>query len=371
MAAQLYIGLMSGTSLDGLDAVVVDLSEQPTLCGHLHQPYPESLQILLHNLIQQHSQATLKSYAEADQLWANFAAATVQQLLAEQQLQPSEIEAIGSHGQTIAHYPEQLIPYTLQLGDPNRLAALTGIPVVADFRRKDIAYGGQGAPLVPAFHAERLGHPDQHRVIINLGGIANITWLPGNSTEVLGFDTGPANTLLDQWFCQHHPDHQDSFDRDGQFARSGTLQPQLLTRLLAEPYFALAPPKSTGRELFHSRWLAQFIGTESAADVQRTLLELTAVSIVNACTEFLPATPQQAYIAGGGAYNSFLLERIQYHFGDKCKVASVAALGVAPHQLEAIAFAWLAQRFIQRRWGNLPAVTGARQQTVLGGLYLP
>src|SRR5690606_5299253 len=242
MASELYLGLMSGTSMDGLDAVLVDFTQSvPQLLHHHHTPIPTALAQRLHQLCHT-SPNELHLLAETDRLFAEFCADVVEQLLHQHNVAPAQIAAIGSHGQTVRHQPDVSPAYTLQLGDPNTLAALTGIPVVADFRRKDVALGGQGAPLVPAFHQAIFSSLDESRVILNLGGIANITWLPGTPAGVTGFDTGPANTLLDRWFKACHPNHDDDFDRHGAFAAHGQVLEDVLSKLLEDDYFKRSPP---------------------------------------------------------------------------------------------------------------------------------
>lgn len=368
-----YVGLMSGTSMDGLDAVVVDFGgSQPRLVGHYSQPLPEQLAHQLHQLCHVGSNE-LHVYAQADRQFAAYSAEVVQALLSQQQLQAAQIIAIGSHGQTIRHQPYGNPSYTMQLGDPNTLASLTGINVVADFRRKDIALGGQGAPLVPAFHQAIFADQQQRRVILNLGGIANITVLPGAAEAVTGYDTGPANTLLDQWFCHCNPQASQHFDRDGAFAAQGQLNKALLQRLLGAEFFHRPAPKSTGRDDFHLAWLRQQLrGDEAPADVQATLVELTAVSVATEIQSIDAATEQpveQVFVCGGGVYNKVLMAALQRHL-PRQQLRSTAALGVDPQQVEAMAFAWLAYCFMQRIPANLPAVTGASRRAVLGGLFV-
>lgn len=369
-----YIGLMSGTSMDGLDAVLVDFSQQrPQFIAHHHEPLPLDLAQQLHQLCQLNGDQELHNYAQADRDFGRYCASVVKHLLQQQQLTAKQIVAIGSHGQTVRHQPFGQPSYTLQLGDPNSIASLTGIAVVADFRRKDIALGGQGAPLVPAFHQAVFADANHSRVILNLGGIANITVLPGASEQVSGFDTGPANTLLDQWYSYCHPLATERFDRDGAFAAQGQVQSDLLARLLSAEFFLRAAPKSTGRDDFNLAWLQQYLrGHEALADVQATLTELTAVSVANAIAglSFNASRPlEQVFVCGGGVYNQTLMKALQRHLPDQ-QLLSTAQLGVQPQHVEAMAFAWLAYCFIHRLPANLPAVTGASRRAVLGGLYL-
>jgi anhydro-N-acetylmuramic acid kinase len=370
--AEYYVGLMSGTSMDGLDAVLVEFKQQrPHFVGHYSEPLPAQLATILHQLCQP-SHHELHRYAQADREFARYCADVVHQLLKQQQLSADQIIAIGSHGQTIRHQPYAEPAYTLQLGDPNTLACLTGIAVVADFRRKDIALGGQGAPLVPAFHQALFADAQHSRVIVNLGGIANVTVLPGSPDEVIGFDTGPANTLLDQWFGYCHPQASEGFDRDGAFAAQGAVQSELLARLLQAEFFQRSAPKSTGRDEFNLNWLQQHLnGDEAPADVQATLVELTAVSVAEAITELaeqLQRPLEQIYFCGGGVYNKRLMAALQHHL-PRQQLLSTEHLGVQPQHVEAMAFAWLAYCFMHRLPANLPAVTGASRRAVLGGLF--
>jgi anhydro-N-acetylmuramic acid kinase len=362
----LYIGLMSGTSLDGIDALLVDLaSPQPRAVASHHQPYPAELRATLLELSHA-SHPELHQLAQLDVQLGELYAAAVQALLERTAIAAATVQAIGSHGQTVRHHPFGPRPYTLQLGDPNVIAERTGITTVADFRRRDIAAGGQGAPLVPAFHAALFRHPEHMRVVLNLGGMANITVLPTNDREpVTGFDTGPGNVLLDAW-VQHH--RGSAYDAAGAWAAGGTPLPALLRYLLTEPYFTQAPPKSTGRECFNLAWLkARMEGTEDPQDVQATLVELTALSVAQAVNEHAGAA-REVLVCGGGAYNSTLLRRLSHHLAPRT-VLSTAHYGVEPQAVEAMAFAWLAQQTLHGAPGNLPAVTGAHRPVVLGGIY--
>jgi anhydro-N-acetylmuramic acid kinase len=277
---------------------------------------------------------------------------------------------VAVHGQTIRHRPE--LGFTRQTNNPALLAELTGLDVIADFRTRDIAAGGQGAPLVPAFHEARFGKPEQVRVVVNIGGIGNISVLHGDG-RVSGYDTGPGNVLMDLWVARHTG---KPYDEDGAFAASGRVDESLLNILLDEPYFRQPPPKSTGRDLFHAEWLARKLAQRPAAaslapaDVQATLTRLTAVSIARAILDATAGQPAQAvYVCGGGAYNGVLLKAIKDALGGGIPVKSTDELGVAPNRVEALAFAWLGYRFMRRQPGNLPAVTGAKGLRVLGALY--
>ncbi len=357
---------MSGTSLDGVDALLVDFgAAQPQVCASGHTPYPPELRTELLELSHA-SHPELHRLAQLDVALGELYAASVQRLLEEAGTGAAEIEAVGSHGQTVRHHPHGPHPYTLQLGDPNLIAERTGITTVADFRRRDIAAGGQGAPLVPAFHAALFRHPDYTRVVLNLGGIANITVLPReHQLPVTGFDTGPGNALLDGWSARHRG---TPYDAGGHWAGGGTALAPLLERLLDEPYFTLPPPKSTGRELFNLAWLNERLdGTEVPQDVQATLLELTAVSVAQAIAGHAAET-KEVLVCGGGVRNSALMERLAAHLAP-CTVLSTAELGVDPQAVEAMAFAWLARETLAGRPGNLPAVTGAAHPVILGGIY--
>lgn len=357
---------MSGTSLDGVDALLVDFAAaSPVIRGSHHQPYPAELRSALLELSHA-SHPELHGLAQLDVVLGELYAATVLALLTRTGTGAETIAAIGSHGQTVRHHPHGPHPYTLQLGDPNIIAERTGITTVADFRRRDIAAGGQGAPLVPAFHAAMFRHPQHTRVILNLGGIANITVLPQDITQtVTGFDTGPANVLLDGWTARHCG---TAYDAGGRWAGGGTVLPALLERLLADAYFTQAPPKSTGREHFNLEWLeAQLVGTEDPQDVQATLLELTARSVAQAVAGHAESA-EEVLVCGGGAGNDILMQRLAFHLAPRA-VHSSAIYGVEPQAVEAMAFAWLARQTLHGAPGNLPAVTGARHPVVLGGIY--
>lgn len=284
---------------------------------------------------------------------------------------PASVRAVGSHGQTVYHAAGANPPFTLQIGDPNRIAAVTGIPTVADFRRADMAVGGQGAPLVPAFHHAVFSHRDRPRCIVNIGGIANVTLLPATSRtrDVFGFDTGPGNALLDAWAEAHLGTPQDS---NGRWAASGQVDPELLAEWMRDPYFAQAPPKSTGREAFHLDWLSQCspdLPHRNPACVQRTLVELSARTIANAILTH-GADAQEVFLCGGGAHNPLLRGRLTALLSPRA-VSDTSVCGIAPDWVEAAAFAWLAMRTMRGLPGNLPAVTGARKAVVLGGIYCP
>jgi anhydro-N-acetylmuramic acid kinase len=364
-----YIGLMSGTSVDGIDAALVSIPPAGNfslLTTHQH-PLPEAVRTAIHALMQPGGNE-IDREGELDMQLGRLFAAAANALLKKSGKQASEIRAIGSHGQTIRHRPHAAHPFTRQIGNPSVIAEETGIVTVADFRARDMAAGGQGAPLVPTFHAGLFRKNNVNRAIVNLGGIANITWLPGDShAPVIGFDTGPGNTLLDQWVARHRG---ESHDHGGAWAASGKVQDELLARLLGDDYFQQAAPKSTGREHFHLEWLTQRLaGAEAPQDVQATLAELTARTIAAALQTLLPQVPVEVYICGGGAHNHDLLERLRARLG-KTMLASTSVLGLDPDWVEAAAFAWLAHQTLAGHPGNLPSVTGARRAVVLGGIYL-
>jgi anhydro-N-acetylmuramic acid kinase len=359
-----YVGLMSGTSLDGVDAVLAEIGPtgQPRLLHSHYLPYPDSLRAQLLALhAPQPDEIHLAACAANDlaRLYAEAVGALLDGVARD------SVRAIGCHGQTLRHRPAD--GYTLQIGNAALLAELTGITVVADFRSRDIAAGGQGAPLVPAFHAQVLRHPDIHRVIANIGGIANITDLPPDGT-VRGWDTGPGNMLLDAWIRLHNGVH---YDHDGAWAASGSIAPGLLSELARHAYLQLAPPKSAGREQFNLDWLdatlARLGCAIAPADVQATLLEFTATSLCEAVSRECHGA-QELYVCGGGARSSALMRRIQALLPGM-RVATTDALGIPPDWVEALAFAWLARRTLHRAPGNLPSVTGARGERILGAIY--
>ncbi len=364
--SELYIGLISGTSIDGADTVIAEFqAHRCRLVAAKTTAYPDDLKHRVHNLITG-AGTTLREIGGLDAALGTFFADCVLDLLGEAELKSREIRAIGHHGQTVHHEPQGAERFTLQLGDPNRLAATTGITTVADFRRLDMALGGQGAPLVPAFHEWLLRDPSETRVVVNIGGIANVTVLRPNRPTV-GFDTGPGNTLLDYWI---NASRGEPFDAAGAWAGRGRVLPALLRECLAEPYFDLDPPKSTGRELFNSNWLTHRLGETTtehhSQDIQATLAELTAATIAVAIDK-LALGEARIIVCGGGAYNADLLARLARLCGRD--IESTAAFGLAPDWVEATAFAWLARARLEGAPGNVPTVTGARQAAVLGGVY--
>jgi anhydro-N-acetylmuramic acid kinase len=360
-----YIGLMSGTSLDGVDGALADFSGDAidTLAA-AYIAFPPALRAELMALQSPGDNEIEREALAANQL-AQFYAQCVTQLLDEAGRTADTVRAVAVHGQTIRHRPE--LGFTRQTNNPALLAELCGIDVVADFRSRDIAAGGQGAPLVPAFHQALFGKPGQARVVANIGGISNISVLDGKG-GVIGFDTGPGNVLMDAWIARHQG---KEYDADGAWAASGKEIPELLQELLHEPYFALPAPKSTGRDLFHLEWLDTRLavyGDAAPDDVQFTLTKLTAVSLARAIQAY-GGGADAVYVCGGGAYNGVLMSELGTALGNNVLVASTQALGVAPNRVEALAFAWLGYRFSERLAGNLPAVTGAKGERVLGALY--
>ena len=352
---------MSGTSLDGIDAVLVDLSnDQPKLLSTHYLPYEKSLKNALLLLHQSSNDELHRAQIIGNQLAREYASA-LQALLKTANISPHQIRATGCHGQTIRHRPDQ--GYTIQLGNAALLAELSGIAVVSDFRSRDIAAGGQGAPLVPAFHDQVLRHPTLHRVIVNIGGISNLTTLPPDRPTT-GFDCGPGNLLMDAWIAQQRG---ESYDREGAWAASGQMIPALLETMLAEPYLHIAPPKSSGRDLFNLDWLnSKLQGGEAPSDVQATLLALTHQAIVDAIQNYC-AGAQEIYLCGGGAHNKALVQHLSASL-TQCRVLSTDTLGMGVDWLEAIAFAWLAQQTLAGHSANLPAVTGAHHPCILGAI---
>lgn len=366
--SRLFLGLISGTSADGIDAALVEFPDGPGTAGlrlraACTHPWDGAVRARLVAIGQGGEPASLDELGRLDvQVGEAFAAAACQ-VLAQAGVAARQVTAIGSHGQTVRHRPHGPAPFTLQIGDGSVIAERTGIATVADFRRRDVAAGGQGAPLVPAFHAALLHSPDEDRAVLNLGGIGNFTLLPALG-QVRGFDTGPANALLDAW-CQRHTGA--AFDAGGAFAASGQVDPALLARLLDEPWFVLPPPKSTGREQFHLAWVQQRLHGQAPADVQATLLELTAVTVAAALHACQPATAR-VIACGGGVHNPALMARLAARLPGVA-LESTAAHGLDPDFVEAMAFAWLARETVDGRPGNLPAVTGARGPRVLGVLH--
>ena len=362
----LHLGLISGTSADGIDAALVGFDTMPQLLSGRTVGYSDSLRSRVLALSQHDAPALSLDAIGAlhVEIGCAFAEAALQ-LIADSGIDRSRIRAIGSHGQTLRHRPAGKFPFTLQLGDASVIAERTGLTTVADFRARDIAAGGHGAPLMPAFHAAFLRDAAEDRAVLNLGGIGNLTLLPRQGS-VRGFDTGPANGLMDAWALLHHG---TPFDADGAFAASGRIDDALLARLLDDAWFALPPPKSTGRDQFHLDWLrSRRIGaTCRAEDVQATLCELTTITIADALHATQPDTAR-VLVCGGGVHNAFLLARIAAQLPG-VQIESTARYGLDPDMVEAMGFAWLARETLAGRPGNLPEVTGARGPRVLGAIH--
>ena len=365
MSTSLYVGLMTGTSADGIDACLAAFPENgPVERAHIQRPFGDTLRNRILAVCQ--PDASLADAATLDVELADASAAAVTDLLAHADVAAGDVRAIGSHGQTVLHRPQGPAPTTIQLGDPHRIALLTSIDTVADFRRADIAAGGEGAPLAPGFHARVFAAARERRAVVNLGGIANVTLLrPGE--PVLGFDTGPANALLDSWIGRWQGER---FDADGAWASGGHVNEDLLERMTAEPWFQRPPPKSTGREHFHAAWLdAHLAGMDPSPpprDVQATLAELTARTVAEGIRDD-GATVDRVLVCGGGAYNHDLLARLRRRL-DGPAVETTAAYGIEPNHVEPMAFAWLARQRIEEQPGNCPSVTGAHRELILGSL---
>lgn len=371
MADELYIGLMSGTSMDAIDCVLVDFSSSmPKSISSLNYPIPEKLHQKITALLtpgDNEVQRVAQTDIELGQLFSQ----AVLQLLKESQINSGQVIAIGSHGQNIRHCPQSTPAYTVQIADPHGIAELTGITTVADFRKRDLVRGGQGAPLTPLFHQKFFHSEKQTRILINIGGIANVTVLPKLKTRhVVGFDSGPGNTLLDVWHRQHQ---QQDYDENGAWAASGQINQPLLKRMLADAYFSKPAPKSTGREYFNLNWLKEKIQQSgdniAAEDVQATLAELTAQTIYSSLENHLDADCE-ILVYGGGLHNQYLISRIEaLTAAHNLKLESTEKHGIDPDFLEAICFAWLAKQTLQKKKNPLPQVTGAQQGTLLGAVY--
>ncbi len=365
-----FIGLISGTSADGIDAVAARFSEtrdgvQVETLAALIVPWESALRAEILRLSQQAAIVGMDEIARLDHRVGLAFADAARRVMKAAELSPGKIAGIGSHGQTLRHDPNGEFPFTWQIGDANVIAERTGLVTVADFRRRDVAAGGQGAPLMPAFHAALFASAEEDRAVLNLGGIGNLTLLPRDG-EVIGFDTGPANGLMDAVMLQRQG---QAFDHNGAFAASGTVDAALLAALLADPYFALPPPKSTGRDAFHLGWLEPHLASRQRrdADLMATLLELSARSIACDLQRYQPAT-SALLVCGGGVRNAALMRRLSQLLPE-VKVASTAERGIDPDYMEALGFAWLARQTLANRPGNLPSVTGARGLRVLGAIH--
>ena len=364
--SELFIGLMSGTSADGIDSVLMEFAPSPRIIATHYSTYPESVKEHVRRVMHgRHSGDPLDETGSLDSELGELFSAAVLALLERSHTDPKRVRAIGSHGQTIRHRPRQAHPFTTQIADPNVIAARTGITVVADFRRRDMALGGQGAPLLPAFHKEAFGSADEDRLVVNTGGIANITLLPYRG-EVYGFDTGPANVLMD---IVSRDELKQPFDSAGQAAAAGKVDAALLAAMLQEPYFAAPAPKSTGPELFNRAWLDQYLTGRKIAttDLLATLAELTARTVAQAALRHASGF-KHVYVCGGGAHNAHLMTRFGANFPG-AKVESTSSLGIDPDWVEAAGFAWLAYRTIHGQPGNLPSVTGSGRSAILGAIY--
>ena len=367
-APSLYLGLMSGTSADGIDAALVRFSDDdaPLRCELLHgrtRAWDAPTREALIALGQAAHEPSLDALGQLDARVGHAFADAALQLLDEAGIEAAAVRAIGSHGQTIRHRPLADPAFTWQIGDANVIAERTGIDTVADFRRRDVAAGGHGAPLMPAFHAALLHDAEEDRAVLNLGGIGNFTLLPRRG-DVRGFDTGPANALMDAWCARHTG---QTYDAGGEFAASGQVDAALLARLLDDAWFTLPPPKSTGREQFHLPWVEAALSGQSPADVQATLMELSAATVADALLRHQPET-RRVLVCGGGVHNPRLIARIAARLPG-IAVESTAAHGLDPDFVEAMGFAWLARQTLARRPGNLPSVSGARGLRVLGAIY--
>lgn len=362
----LYIGLMSGTSLDGIDAVIVDFSQSmPQLIASHYHAYPDAVRHRIAALCQP-GENEIERLGQCDVLLGRTFADTVHHLLEKSGISSDKIRAIGSHGQTIRHHPEHA--FTIQMGDPNIIVAKTKIITVADFRRRDMALGGQGAPLVPAFHKTLFQSEEYPCAVVNIGGIANVTLLSTDASHaVVGFDTGPGNTLLDAWIQKHL---KKSFDMNGEWGASGQINHRLLDKLLDDSYFKKPSPKSTGREYFNLKWLQNHLNniSDQPVNIQATLTALTAHSVVQSITPYF--SKGEILLCGGGAYNDYLIKLIKA-LAPHHTVNTTEKTGLPPKWIEAMAFAWLAKQTLEHQPGNLASVTGATRATILGGVYYP
>ena len=367
-SSSLFIGLMSGTSMDGIDAALVRLGDNSCeTVATKSCPYPVELREALLFASRNPSKTMVDDIGELDHWVGSCFRDAALELLSSSGTDNALVSAIGSHGQTIRHLPRAKRPFTLQIGDPNIIANGTGITTVADFRRRDIAAGGEGAPLAPAFHRWLFAEPDRHRVVLNIGGMANITVLPSGDENVCGFDTGPGNGLMDAWIQQ---EKNSPFDESGIWASGGNVLAEFLARMLGDEYFKRAAPKSSGFEYFNLAWVQRHVGADklSAIDIQASLLELTARSISDAIEQYA-ANTQELLVCGGGVHNSALIARLNAMMAP-VDIHSTGDFGLDPDWVEAAAFGWLAKRTLLGQPGNLPSVTGARQSEVLGGIFV-
>lgn len=369
--AELFIGLMSGTSMDGIDAALVEIDDESiNLLASHSQAIPDQLKEKLQLLSIDSELASIDMLGETDSQLGDVFSEAVSSLLAKTEYSREQVTAIGSHGQTIRHRPDLPHNFSLQIGDANRISYQTGITTVADFRRKDMAAGGEGAPLAPAFHQQVFSSADENRAVLNIGGIANLTALTKDQSKPCsGFDTGPGNMLMDAWIHTHK--HR-GFDENGEWAASAIADEALVKQLMLDPYLNEAPPKSTGKEHYNLDWLTDQLKNFphlSNGQVQASLCEFTSRSISDALLRFMPDT-ETLIVCGGGAHNTHLMSQLQKQLAD-IKIQSSEAYGIHPDWVEAIAFAWLACQTINGKTGNRPEVTGARQHVVLGAIYPP
>ena len=367
---QFFIGLMSGTSSDAIDVALVSFENQIIKLEHFQeQPFPSEITNRIAKMRSIETQLTLKEIAELNISLGKVFAEAANRLITLTKIEREKITAIGSHGQTILHAPDGPSPFSVQLGEPNTIAMITGIKTIADFRMMDIAAGGQGAPLVPAFHEVLFRDQIKNRIILNLGGIANITFLPASSDQIIiGFDTGPANALMDDWILLKLG---ESYDRNGQWGKSGEVIPDLLEEMLKDDYFQRSTPKSTGREYFNLEWLykkkGSNIDTYRPEDVQATLQHLTVQSISGAIKN-IGSEVDEIILCGGGTHNDHIVSLLSDALPEST-MKTTADFGIDPDCIEAMAFAWLAKRRLDNLPGNLPSVTGAWKEVLLGGIY--
>ena len=363
----LFVGLISGTSMDGVDAALLDIEDDAiSLVATWAHPIPRAVHDDLARLVNARYPSASLAWQLDEQIGELFAEAAIA-LVAEAGVNAGEVRAIGSHGQTIAHHPRARFPHTVQIGNPNVIAERTRISTVADFRRRDIAAGGEGAPLACGFHLAAMALPMAERSVVNIGGIANITVLP-SAGDVTGFDSGPGNTLLDRWTERHLG---TGMDRDGAWASTGNVDETLLAQLSSDPYFSKPPPKSTGPEYFNLRWLERHLRDDARSlapeDVQNTLCALSASTIARGIEEFANSS-SDVLVCGGGAHNPLLMEVLRRRLRPR-SVETTEAIGIGPDWVEAAAFAWLARQSLDGLPGNLPSVTGARRPVVLGAIH--
>ena len=367
--SSLYVGLISGTSMDGIDAALVEFgNHQCTVKATAVTDYPAALRDELLQASRTPANCTIDRIGQLDHWVGECFRDATQNLLSKAGVDPMSVAAIGSHGQTLRHQPRAARPFTMQIGDANIIVAGTGITTVADFRRRDLAVGGEGAPLTPAFHRWLFSSNEKVRAVLNIGGIANVTMV--SSPSVIGFDTGPGNTLLDGWSRNNLG---TPYDEVGNWARSGNVSEPLLAEMLGDPYFSLAPPKSTGFEYFNGAWVRSKLASVNstklpAADVQATLAELTARTIATSILKYSPDI-DEVLVCGGGVHNTDLMQRLRSYLSGT-QVTSTDAFGLHPDWVEAAAFAWLAKRCLEGKTGNLPEVTGAENAEILGAVYL-